>query len=244
MPVENADEVGCIPHPNTVTSRLPPPDLPHRTKSQDPPLKFRPCAPANKAMLQRWASPCNLLRLCSGDYSMYYESDQGRKPLPFAIAEKIDNAVSATMVAPAQPTAAAAAGAAAHALAGAHGQKKKYEGGEHPQIDVYLCTLRAPLQLRCAATHAHRLVSFSFPLILRVQEQAAGRTTSYRTSFSSTTASVRARGTAFHSAVLGWRAALRSIRASSPRATLRTGFRKHRVLFTLLILCTRWGRDG
>ena len=31
MPVENADEVGCIPHPNTITSRLPPPDLPHRT---------------------------------------------------------------------------------------------------------------------------------------------------------------------------------------------------------------------
>ena len=29
---------------------------------------------------------------------MYYESSQGRKPLPFAMAEEIDNAVSAIKV--------------------------------------------------------------------------------------------------------------------------------------------------
>ena len=34
----------------------------------------------------------------STEYTMYNDSNSGRKPLPFAMAEKIDNAVSATMV--------------------------------------------------------------------------------------------------------------------------------------------------
>ncbi|KAJ1472467.1 hypothetical protein T484DRAFT_1840252, partial [Baffinella frigidus] len=33
----------------------------------------------------------------STEYTMYNDSNQGRKPLPFAMAEKIDNAIDATM---------------------------------------------------------------------------------------------------------------------------------------------------